>query len=185
MFVPGLQAAAVDGDAGVARRYLSRFGAQQTPARLRQEIMVQMDGAAGDVMWDVGAGSGAIAIEWKIARPGSRVFAIERYEDRCEDIAYNAFAYGVHVDILRSELDDAPKILPAPDMIWLGCPGESEIDLFAPLWSQLLPGGWMACNAVSARGVERMRRAHQCFGGTLALHSDYDPPRELWIARKG
>ncbi|MCA1323483.1 hypothetical protein [Herbaspirillum sp. alder98] len=169
---------------GSARRYLSRFGAQQTPGRLRQEIMRQLEGAAGDVMWDVGAGSGAIAIEWKMSRPGSRVFAIERREDRCEDIAYNAFAHGVHVDILCSELDGVPAMLPAPDMIWLGCPGESEVDLFAPLWSHLLSGGWMACNAVSARGVQRLRRAHERFGGKLALHGDYDLPRELWIACK-
>ncbi|WP_432241404.1 hypothetical protein [Herbaspirillum robiniae] len=184
MTAPGLQAAATEGDRDAVRRYLSRFGAQQTPVRLRQTIMALLDGVPGEVMWDVGAGSGSIAIEWKIARPGSRVFAIERYEDRCEDIAYNAFAHGVHIDILRSELEGAPGILPAPDLIWLGCPGESEIDLFAPLWAQLLPGGWMACNAVSTRGIERMRRAQQRFGGTLALHADYDLPRELWIACK-
>jgi precorrin-6Y C5,15-methyltransferase (decarboxylating) len=170
---------------GQARSYTSRFGAQLTPPRLRQEIMQQLAGAVGNVMWDVGAGSGAIAIEWKIARPYARVFAIERYEDRCEDIAYNAFVHDVHVDILRSELDSVPTILPVPDMIWLGCPGESEVDLFEPLWAHLEMGGWMACNAVSLRGVQRLRRAHEQYGGTHTIHSDYDLPRELWIACKG
>ncbi|WDZ98136.1 hypothetical protein Herbaro_10230 [Herbaspirillum sp. WKF16] len=146
--------------------------------------MRQLNGVSGDVMWDVGAGSGAIAIEWKISRPESRVIAIERYEDRCEDIAYNAFAHGVHVDILLSELEGVPAMLPTPDMIWLGCPGESEVDLFVPLWSYLDSGGWMACNAVSARGIERLRRAHERFGGKLVRHSGYDLPRELWIAHK-
>lgn len=164
--------------------YRTRPGVQLTPPLLRRDILQQLEQVPGSVMWDVGAGSGAMAIEWKIARPQARVIAIEHDIERCEDIAYNAFVRKVHVDILHADGAALPAALPRPDMVWHGCPGESGIDLFPGLWERLLPHGWMATNAVSALGVERMQSARERYGGRVTVHAGYEPARHFWMARK-
>lgn len=168
----------------IVDEYRTRPGVQLTPPLLRHHILQQLAHVPGSVMWDVGAGSGAIAIEWKIARPDARVIAIEHDIERCEDIAYNAFVRKVHVDILHADGAAMPAELPRPDMIWHGCPGESGIDLFPDLWERLLPLGWMASNAVSAMGVERMQSARARYGGLVTVHAGYDPARHFWVVQK-
>lgn len=164
--------------------FRTRPGVQLTPAALRRCILQRLQAVPGTVMWDVGAGSGALAIEWKIARPHARVIAIECHEQRCEDIAFNAFVRRVQVDIVHADAASLPAALPRPDMIWHGCPGESENDLFPALWEYLLPRGCMATNAVSARGVARMLAAQASYGGVCQVHSEYAPPRHFWMAGK-
>ena len=53
----------------------------------------------GELLWDVGAGSGSVAIEWCLAGTGCRAVAFERDEQRRARIADNARTFGVVLDL--------------------------------------------------------------------------------------
>lgn len=167
------------------RTYLTRPGVQQTPPVLRGLLMEKLAHLDGNVMWDIGAGSGSIAIEWKLYKPDARVFALERYEDRCFDIYRNAKEHEAEVHIINRYAEPAVlDILPQPDLIYHGCPGESASDLYPMLWDYLAPGGCMVSNAVSAIGVQRVNNALEAYGGAITIYDAFGLVRHQWIAHK-
>lgn len=78
------------------------------------------------VLWDVGAGSGSVAVEAARLSPGLRVFAVERGADACARIRANARGTGVVV-----VEGDAPAVLdalPTPDRAFVGGGGPAVLD---------------------------------------------------------
>lgn len=168
------------------RQYITRPGVQQTPPVLRALLMQRLAHLPGEVMWDIGAGSGSIAIEWKLHRPQSQVFAVESVEARCFDIYRNARQFGAELYIVNRFAErDVLDILPRPDLIYHGCPGEcGDEDLYPVLWDYLAPGGWIISNAVSSRGVERAYRAQRDHGGEITVLDAFGLVRHQWLAQK-
>ena len=75
----------------------------------------------GELLWDVGAGSGSIAIEWLLADPSLRAIAVERDAERAARIRRNAAALGVpHLDVVEGAAPEALAGLPAPDAVFIG-----------------------------------------------------------------
>ena len=75
----------------------------------------------GDLIWDVGAGSGSVAIE--CARLGAAAIAIERDPESCARIRHNAERHGVHVQVVEGEAPGALRDLPDPDAVFVGGSG--------------------------------------------------------------
>jgi precorrin-6Y C5,15-methyltransferase (decarboxylating) len=103
----------------------------------------------GELMWDVGAGSGSVAIEWMLADPANRAIAIEAREDRAARIARNALAFGAPtLSVVTGVAPTAFAGLPAPDAVFIGggagAPGAVEGAIQA-----LAPGGRLVVNAVT------------------------------------
>ena len=72
-------------------------------------------------MWDVGSGSGSVAIEWMLADPANSAVAIEVRHDRAERIARNALSFGVPgLSVVTGEAPQAFADLGAPDAIFIG-----------------------------------------------------------------
>ena len=120
----------------------------------------------GETLWDVGAGSGSVAIEWM--RAGGHAIAIEPNPERCERIARNAMALGVPgLEIVDAR---APAGLPlrgeAPDAIFIGG-GVSEPGLLDICRAALKPGGRLVANAVTAEGEAALLAFHACHGGEM------------------
>jgi precorrin-6B C5,15-methyltransferase / cobalt-precorrin-6B C5,C15-methyltransferase len=121
----------------------------------------------GELLWDVGAGSGSVAIEWMLADPANCAVAIEARHDRAARIARNALNLGVPaLSVVTGEAPQALEDLPRPDAVFIGggsgAPGVVERALAA-----LPPGGRLVANAVTletqAAGVGWRAR----FGGEL------------------
>jgi precorrin-6Y C5,15-methyltransferase (decarboxylating) len=96
-----------------------------TTAELRALALARLAPAPGTLVWDVGAGSGAMAVE--CARFGSAVLAVERDPMQCVRIMANASTYGVDVRVVEAELLAAISTLPRPDAIFIGGGGEAAI----------------------------------------------------------
>ncbi|MFE5037373.1 precorrin-6y C5,15-methyltransferase (decarboxylating) subunit CbiE [Streptomyces sp. NPDC056683] len=89
-----------------------------TKFEVRALALARLGPRLGDLVWDVGAGSGSVAVE--CARLGAAVVAVEKAADGVERIAANARAHGVYVDVVCDMAPDALAGLPDPDAVFVG-----------------------------------------------------------------
>jgi precorrin-6Y C5,15-methyltransferase (decarboxylating) len=121
----------------------------------------------GELLWDVGAGSGSIGIEWMRSHPACRAIALEPRADRAERIARNAQSLGVpSLRVVSSPAPEAFADLPTPDAIFLGgavsVPGVIEGCL-----GVLGASGRLVANGVTLETEVALARWHAELGGTL------------------
>lgn len=89
-----------------------------TKFEVRALALARLGPRLGDLVWDVGAGSGSVAVE--CARLGAAVVAVEKAADGVARIAANARAHGVYVDVVHGTAPDALVALPDPDAVFVG-----------------------------------------------------------------
>ena len=140
---------------------------QLTKREIRAVTLAALAPLPGELLWDVGAGCGSVAIEWM--RAGGRAVAIEPRAERCERIARNAAALGVPgLEVIRAR---APAGLPlggaAPDAVFVGG-GVSEPGLLDICRAALNPGGRLVANAVTAEGEAALIALHAAQGGEMS-----------------
>lgn len=122
---------------------------QLTKQDVRAVTMAHLAPKFGEVLWDVGAGSGSISIEWLRAARGTRAYAIEKKESRQNTILKNADHFGViGLSLIRGEAPFCLDGLERPDAIFIGG-GFTHPDLFDHCWTSLKPGGRLVVNAVT------------------------------------
>jgi precorrin-6Y C5,15-methyltransferase (decarboxylating) len=140
---------------------------QLTKREVRALALAALAPVPGQLLWDVGAGSGSIGIEWMRVHPASRAVAVEPRADRRARIARNAAALGVPG--LRLVAGSAPAALAglsAPDAAFIGG-GVTAEGVVAACWDALAPGGRIVANAVTIAGQAVLAGWHQRLGGTL------------------
>ncbi|AQU87757.1 precorrin-6Y C5,15-methyltransferase [Komagataeibacter nataicola] len=149
---------------------------QITKREIRAVTLSALAPQRGEMLWDIGGGSGSISIEWMLRHPANRAIAIEKSADRGARIARNALNLGVPG--LRVMAGEAPAILPrmqaegldAPDAIFIGG-GISNPGMLEGAWQALRPGGRLVANAVTLESEAAVIAAHARWGGTLTrLH---------------
>jgi precorrin-6Y C5,15-methyltransferase (decarboxylating) len=96
-----------------------------TKAEVRALVLARLGPRLGDLVWDVGAGSGSVAVE--CARLGAAVIAVERDRDGCDLVARNAAALGVDVDVVCGSAPDVLTGLPDPDAVFVGGGGAAVL----------------------------------------------------------
>ena len=140
---------------------------QLTKRELRALALAALTPVPGQLLWDVGAGSGSIGIEWMRVHPASRAIAIEPRADRRERIARNAAALGVPG--LRVVAGAAPLALAGldvPDAVFIG--GGVTVDgVVAACLDALCLGGRLVANAVTLEGQAVLADWRRRLGGTL------------------
>lgn len=141
---------------------------QLTKAEIRAVTLAALRPRAGETLWDLGAGSGSISIEWCLRHPANRAVAVERRPDRAERIARNARALGVGARVqvvLGASLASLPT-LPDPQAIFVGG-GVAEPGLLAACRTALPPEGRCVANAVTLEGEAALLAAFAEAGGAL------------------
>jgi precorrin-6Y C5,15-methyltransferase (decarboxylating) len=140
---------------------------QLTKRGVRAIALAALGPAPGQLLWDVGAGSGSIGIEWLRAEKTARALAIETREDRAARIAANARRLGVpQLEVRLGHAPQALEGLEAPDAVFVGG-GVTEPGLLERCWSALPPGGRLVANAVTLEGEARLVGARATHGGQL------------------
>ncbi|EYD78035.1 Cobalt-precorrin-6y C5-methyltransferase [Rubellimicrobium mesophilum DSM 19309] len=137
-----------------------------TKREVRAATLAKLMPLPGALLWDVGLGSGSVAIEWMRAARGARAVGVETRADRRAMAAANALALGVpELEIVAGEAPGALDGLPEPDAVFLGG-GLSEA-AFEVAWGRLRPGGRLVANAVTLEGEAVMMALHRAHGGDL------------------
>lgn len=125
----------------------------------------------GQRLWDVGAGSGAIAVQWCRSWPGCTAVAFERDERRRRNIGFNAAAFGVSVDV-RGDAPDAFDDAARPSVIFLGG-GVIQPGLLEACLDSLPAGGNLVANAVTVESEAALAHAYSRLGGELRRFQHY------------
>jgi precorrin-6Y C5,15-methyltransferase (decarboxylating) len=144
-----------------------RHDGQMTKREVRAVTLAALAPVPGQLLWDVGAGAGSVAIEWMRSHPRCRALAVERSKDRIALIAGNAAALGAPgLDIVEGEAPAALEGLEAPAAVFIGGGLRAEGNLEA-CWDALAPGGRLVANAVTVEGEQVLARRRGELGGEL------------------
>lgn len=138
-----------------------------TKREVRAATLAALAPAPDELLWDVGAGSGSVGIEWMRAARGCEAIAIEPEEDRRAMIARNADQLGTpRLKIVPLAAPRAYDGLPAPDAVFIGG-GISEPWTFEGAWERLRRGGRMVANVVTLEGEMHLYDLQEKHGGEL------------------
>jgi precorrin-6Y C5,15-methyltransferase (decarboxylating) len=140
---------------------------QLTKREVRAVTLSALAPCRGQLLWDIGAGAGSIAIEWMLADPSMHAIAIEARADRAARIARNAAAFGVPgLRVVEGAAPAALADLPRPDAIFLGGGVSDPCVLDAALMA-LPPGARLVVNAITLESEALLLARHAAHGGEL------------------
>ncbi|AZF24805.1 precorrin-6y C5,15-methyltransferase (decarboxylating) subunit CbiE [Pseudomonas sp. R2-60-08W] len=140
---------------------------QLTKRDVRAMTLARLAPMPGELLWDVGAGSGSIGIEWMRTHPSCRALAIEADAGRQDLIEHNRDALGVPgLHLVRGTAPDALHGLPTPDAIFIGG-GVTRDGVLDSCWQQLRPGGRLVANAVTLQSEMTLMNWRAEHGGEL------------------
>jgi precorrin-6Y C5,15-methyltransferase (decarboxylating) len=140
---------------------------QITRREMRAVTLSALAPRRGEVLWDIGAGSGSVSIEWMLADPSNHAIAIERDAVRAARISRNALTLGVpDLQIIEGAAPDVLQGLPRPDAIFVGG-GATVKGMLDAAWSALAPHGRLVVNAVTIETQAELTRRFTTLGGEL------------------
>jgi precorrin-6Y C5,15-methyltransferase (decarboxylating) len=144
-----------------------RHDGQLTKREVRAATLAALAPVPHQLLWDVGAGAGSVAIEWLRTHRDCRAVAIEHHATRLDLIAENAAALGVpQLKIVAGRAPEALDGLEAPDAIFIGG-GATAAGLFEACWPALKPGGRLVANAVTLESERALLLWRDRVGGAL------------------
>jgi len=154
--VPGLPEEAFEHDGKITKR------------EVRAATLALLGPLPGDLLWDVGAGSGAVGIEWLRSDMSLRAIAFESNARKPDVIKRNADNLGVPTlkVIEGSALESFAGLDNAPNAIFVGG-GVSNHDLLDQCWQRLAAGGRMVANGVTVQAQSVLMDFHAKHGGEL------------------
>jgi len=166
---PVAMAIAFDGPAGLPRASgladdLFAHDGQITKRPVRALALSALAPRQDELLWDLGAGSGSISVEWCLA--GGRAVAVERKPERAANIRQNAQSFGLGHRLTVIEADHAAlPDMPSPAAVFVG--GGADEALLTRLWAKLVPGTRLVMHGVTLETEALLLAAHARHGGDL------------------
>ncbi|MEV1093108.1 precorrin-6y C5,15-methyltransferase (decarboxylating) subunit CbiE [Streptomyces microflavus] len=153
--VPGLPDEAYEHDGQLTKRHI------------RAATLGALAPAPGELLWDVGGGSGSIAIEWMRSHVSCRAVSVERDPVRAERIARNADRLGVPgLKVVTGPAPSSLSELDVPDAVFIGG-GLTAPGLLDACWEALRPGGRLVANTVTLESEALLGEWYRAYGGEL------------------
>ncbi len=139
---------------------------QLTKREIRAVTLSSLAPSSGELLWDIGLGSGSVAIEWLLAHSSNNAIGIERDPERAARAARNAVSLGVpHLDVRTGLASAALPGLTAPDAIFIG--GGATQELISQCWAALKSNGRLVANGVTLETEAVLLCSHAQYGGSL------------------
>ncbi|CAH2408630.1 precorrin-6y C5,15-methyltransferase (decarboxylating) subunit CbiE [Mesorhizobium escarrei] len=151
---------------GIADHLFEHDG-QITKREVRAITLSALAPRRGELLWDIGAGSGSVGIEWMLAHPTMRAVAIEADPTRAARIRRNGSTCGVPgLAVVEGSAPQALAGLGAPDAIFIGG-GGSDTGVLETAIEALRAGGRLVANAVTLEMEALLLARHASLGGDL------------------
>ncbi len=136
-----------------------------TKAEVRVLALSRLQLRPRDTLWDLGAGSGSLAIEAAVFIRSGLIFAVEQNPERIQQIRRNAARFGVsNLSAVQAVLPEGLEPLPDPDRIFIGGGGRNLGAIIRQAASRLKPGGRMVVNTVLLDTIQSAVAAMQQLG---------------------
>ncbi|MFJ6792691.1 precorrin-6y C5,15-methyltransferase (decarboxylating) subunit CbiE [Streptomyces sp. NPDC091268] len=140
---------------------------QLTKRHVRAATLCALAPAPGELLWDIGGGSGSIGIEWMRTHPSCRAVSVERNPERAARITRNAAALGVPgLRVVTGPAPEALAGLPSPDAVFIGG-GLTAPGLLDAVWAALPGGGRLVVNTVTLESEAVLAERYRRHGGEL------------------
>lgn len=154
--------------AGGLADHLFEHDGQITKREIRALTVSALAPCKGWLLWDIGAGSGSVSIEWLLCDKSLKAVAIEADPVRMERVRRNASSFGVsRLQTVLGTAPDALAGLPEPDCVFIGGGGSDPGVLDAAIQA-LKPGGRLVANAVTLEMEQLLLAYYARLGGTLS-----------------
>jgi precorrin-6Y C5,15-methyltransferase (decarboxylating) len=160
----------VDGAAGLPRASgladdLFKHDGQITKRPMRALALSALAPRPGERLWDIGAGSGSISVEWALA--GGSSIAIESREDRAANIRANAEAFGLahKIIVIAASAPAALASLKKPNAVFIG--GGLDVAMFDAVWPLIPEGTRIVAHGVTLETEALLAELQQKHGGEL------------------
>lgn len=143
---------------GLPDAVFSTTGSLITKREIRLLSLAELAPGPGDVMWDLGAGSGAVGIEAARWQPAATVYAIEQRAELCAHIRKNLRRFSVpNLQLVEGVAPEACAALPDPDAVFVGGSGGQLAPIIALLRQRLRPGGRLVLALVTLENLQAAR----------------------------
>lgn len=138
---------------------------QITKSPIRALTLAALAPRPGEHLWDLGAGSGSVSVEWCLA--GGSSSAVEQHAERVSNIRSNATNFGIdhRLTVHHGHTPDLLTSLPRPHAIFVG--GGFDLALFAQLQATAPQGTRLVVNAVTLETESALLQLHAQHGGEL------------------
>lgn len=173
--VPDFNSMAVECVAGEGAQVLPLMGlpddafasdGTMTKQEVRAITLAKLMPMRGAVLWDIGCGSGSVAIEWMRGARDAVAFGVEPRADRIALATQNALALGApRLTVIEGRAPESLAGLPTPDAVFVG--GGLTQETFQIAWDALSTHGRFVANAVTLETEAVLRDLHSKFGGQL------------------
>lgn len=140
---------------------------QITKREIRAMTLAALAPRRGELLWDIGTGSGSVAIEWLLQHPANRAIGMDRHPERLARAECNAERMGV--PSLRLVQGDAPACLdglPPPNAVFIGG-GARNREIIHAAWKALQPLGRLVANSVTMETEMVLMASQALHGGSL------------------
>ncbi|MEL6643572.1 MAG: precorrin-6y C5,15-methyltransferase (decarboxylating) subunit CbiE [Pseudomonadota bacterium] len=150
---------------GLADDWFANDG-QLTKRPIRAITLSTLAPRFGEHLWDIGGGSGSIAIEWCLSDPSTSASVVEMHPDRAQRIRDNAAAMGIErVTVVEATAPQGLANLAPPDAVFVG--GGLTRDLIADIVSRVPAGTRLVANGVTLEAEAVLAQCQAAYGGTL------------------
>lgn len=129
--------------------FIRESGVPMTKNEIRVLSLARLRLFPGAVVYDVGAGTGSIAIECKLLVPDSQIFAVEQESRAVQLLKLNSEKFGVKLNLIEGSAPEVLAELPLADRIFIGGSGGRLHDIIDFCDKKLKNGGWMIINSIS------------------------------------
>ena len=138
---------------------------QITKRPMRALALSALSPRPGERLWDIGAGSGSISVEWALC--GGTAIAVETRDDRAAKIRSNAAAFGLahRITVIGGTAPGVLSGIETPDAVFIG--GGLDAAMFDAVWSCIEPGTRLVAHAVTLETEGLLADLHHRHGGEL------------------
>ncbi|MGB9753004.1 precorrin-6y C5,15-methyltransferase (decarboxylating) subunit CbiE [Roseiflexus castenholzii] len=134
---------------GLPDEAFSTIAGQITKREVRLLSLAELALQSGDVLWDIGAGSGSVGIEAARACPTAQVYAIERREPFVRHIRENLRRFPApNLHVVHGEAPEACAECPDPHAVFVGGSGGRLVEIIRTAQQRLRPQGHLVLHLV-------------------------------------
>jgi len=144
---------------GLPEAALAHEAGLVTKSEVRAVVLAKLALLPGQVLWDVGAGCGSVALEASLLLPGGQIFAVERDPARAAQIRANREKFGVsNLEVVCGQAPECLSALPHPQRVFVGGGGRHLSGILQEVMARLAPGGKVVLTAALLESLETARR---------------------------